>query len=141
MEETEIPAVLVPGKFNPLLGGLHNVLVVEQISCITDRRFTDFRHQIAEDVLVQSRCLVILLGDVVTLAAVADVNVVGSLPFHLGVHDLDQVIAGVAHDSQVLVRDGSFQDEVAFVDVLLALLLGNHWLFRQNPLNAKLQIT
>ena len=91
--EAEIAAVLMPRELDALLGTLSDILVVKQERGFTNRRSADVGHQRAENVFRQPRRLVVLFGNMIPLAAMADMNVIGSLSIHLLMHQVDQVIA------------------------------------------------
>ena len=125
VRKPEVAAVLVPGELRSLLGRLHDVLVIEEEGRVADRRPADIGHQIAEHVFLEPRCLLILLGDVIPLAAVRDVNVIDAEFVHLPMHHVDEVIAGVAHDLEVLGADHTLGDEVALSLVKVAMGVGD----------------
>ena len=119
----EVPAVLMPRKRHALLGGLDHVLVVKQKRRVPNGRAANLRHQLAEHKLRQARCLFVLLGDMVALAAMADVDVIGAQPIHLRMHRLDQAIARATQNGEVRFRDGPFQNEVSLLPKLRALFV------------------
>ena len=67
--EPQIAAILMPRELDALLSRLGNVLILEQIGRIADRSLANFGHQVTKDVFRKSWCMLILLGNVISLAA------------------------------------------------------------------------
>ena len=100
--ETEVAAILMPRKCHALFGGFDDVLIVKEKRRVTEGCATNFSHQLAEHKLAQSRRSIVLLGDVVAFVAVANVDVISAQPIHLRMHRVDQVIARLAQNLQLL---------------------------------------
>ncbi|MCH8046581.1 MAG: hypothetical protein IID44_22980 [Planctomycetes bacterium] len=71
--------------------------------------------------------MIVFLGDVVAFAAMTDVNVIGAQSVHLLVHQLNQAIARIAQNLQMLIADRPLEDKVTLVHKLAAMLVGNHF--------------
>lgn len=80
---------------------------------VAESRAANFGHKFAEHKLIQPRCLILLLGDVIAFMTVADV--VGAQPIHLRVHCLDQMIARLAQNLQLLLGHGAFEDKLSLL--------------------------
>ena len=100
--KTKVTAVLMPRKRHALFSGFDDVLIVKEKRRVTEGCATNFSHQFAENKLAQSRRAIVLLGDVVAFVAVANVDVISSQPIHLRMHRVDQVIARLAQNLQLL---------------------------------------
>ena len=100
--EAEVTAVLMPRERHALFSGFDDVLIVKEKRRVTEGCATNFSHQLAEHKLAQSRRAIVLLGDVVAFVAVANVDVISAQPIHLRMHRVDQVIARLAQNLQLL---------------------------------------
>ena len=123
--ETEVAAILMPRKCHALFGGFDDVLIVKEKRRVAEGRAANLGHQFAEHKLAQPRRTVVLLGDVIALATMADVDVVRAQPIHLRVHRLDQMIARLAQNLQLLFGHGAFEDKISLLAKLRPLFLGD----------------
>ena len=126
VREPEVAAILMPRKRHALFGGFDDVLIVKEKRRVAESRAADLGHQFAEYKLAQPRRAIVLLGDVIAFAAMADVDVVGTQSIHLRVHRLNQMIARLAQYLQLLLRYGAFEDKISLLTKLRPLFLGDN---------------
>ena len=67
-----------------------------------------------------------MLGDMVSLATVADMDVVGAQAVHLLVHPFDEKIAGGTQHFEFLGVNGTLEDKVTLVAILFLMFCGDH---------------
>ena len=113
--------VLVPAELHALLGGLDDVLLVEEIDGVAERRPRDLQHEVGEQELFDGRALAERV-DEVPLAAVVEVEGVDAEPIHLAVALVDEALALVPQRLEVAWPDDALEDEEALVAEVLSLL-------------------
>ena len=121
-----VAAVLVPGKFHPLLRSLHHPLFVEEAGVRANCRRGDLRHQVAENKLPQPLAQPIAVVDEITLAAMRDADGLDTLGIHQGVVIAEVVGTFLAQHFEQVGRDNTRQNQIAFRLVQVALGVGDY---------------
>ena len=84
-----------------------------------------FGHEVAEEEGAEFGLLAKAVGDEVAFVAVVDADGVRALFIHARVHGVDEGLAFVAQEFEVVLGYDGFEDEIAFVSVLLFLRFGD----------------
>ena len=93
----------------------------EEVRIVAEGGTAYFSHEIAEEEGAEFGLLAKAVGDEVAFVAVVDADGVRALFIHACVHGVDEGLAFVAQEFEVVFRDDGFEDEIAFVSVLLFL--------------------
>lgn len=106
----------------------------EEVRIVAEGGPAYFGHEVAEEEGAKFGLLAEAVGDEVAFVAVVDADGVRALFIHARVHGVDEGLAFVAQEFEVVFRDDGFEDEIAFVSVLLFLrFCDNHGCYRDFP--------
>ena len=131
---TDIARVLVPREFHAGFRAFDDVLFPEEVSVFTEGGTAYFGHEVAEEKGAEFGLLAKAVGDEVAFVAVVDAYGVRALFIHARVHGVDEGLAFVAQEFEVVFGNDGFEDEIAFVSVLLFLRFGNkHGCYQDFP--------
>ena len=122
---TDIARVLVPREFHAGFRAFDDVLFPEEVSVFTESGPAYFGHEVAEEEGAQFGLLAKAVGDEVAFVAVVDAYGVRALFIHARVHCVDEGLAFVAQEFEVVFGNDGFENEIAFVFVLLFLRFGD----------------
>src|SRR5215207_787623 len=106
--------VLVPPEGHPALGRLDDVLLVEQVDGVPERRLRGVHHEVREQEPLDRGALAVGM-DEVAAAAVAEIQLVDAEAGHLPIALVDEALAFAAEGLEIGRRQGGFEDEVALV--------------------------
>ena len=104
--------VLVPAELHASLGGLDDVLLVEQVDRVAERGPGDLGHQVREQEPPDVGGRVVGVEEVAA-AAVVEVERVDAEAVHLAVALVDEPVALAAQDLEIARRYGVLEDEEA----------------------------
>ena len=122
---TDIARVLMPREFHAGFCTFDDVLFPEEVCVVTEGGSAYFGHEIAEEEGAEFGLLAKAVGDEVAFVAVVDADGVRALLVHARVHGVDEGLAFVAQEFEVVLGYDGFEDEIAFVSVLLFLCFGD----------------
>src|SRR3954469_12597797 len=106
--------VLVPAELHPALGGLDDVLLVEEVDRLAERGSRHLLHQLrAEEAL--GRLARAVGMDEVAAAPVVEVNCVDAEAVHLPVALVDEALALASQELEVAFGNGPLEDEEPLV--------------------------
>lgn len=131
---TDIARVLMPGEFHAGFRAFDDVLFPEEVRVVAEGGPAYFGHEVAEEEGAKFGLLAKAVGDEVAFVAVVDADGVRALFIHARVHGVDEGLAFVAQEFEVVFGDDGFEDEIAVVSVLLFLRFGdNHGCYQDFP--------
>ena len=104
----------MPAEPHPALGGLHDVLLVEQVDRVAQRGPRDLGHQVGEQKALDVRALAVRV-DEVAAAAVVEVERVDAVAVHLTVALVDQPAAFCTQELEIARGQDAVEDEEAVV--------------------------
>lgn len=106
----------------------------EEVRVVAEGGPAYFGHEVAEEEGAEFGLLAKAVGDKVAFVAVVDADGVRALFIHARVHGVDEGLAFVAQEFEVVFGDDGFEDEIAFVFVLLFLRFGDkHGCYQDFP--------
>ena len=131
---TDIARVLVPREFHAGFRAFDDVLFPEEVCVVAEGGTAYFGHEIAEEEGAELGLLAKAVGDEVAFVAVVDADGVRALLVHARVHGIDEGLTFVAQEFEVVFGYDGFEDEIAFVSVLLFLCFGDkHGCYQDFP--------
>ena len=131
---TDIARVLVPREFHTGFRTFDDVLFPKEVRIFAEGGTAYFGHEVAEEEGAEFGLLAKAVGDEVAFVAVVDADGVCALLVHARVHGVDEGLAFVAQEFEVVFGYDGFEDEIAFVSVLLFLRFGNkHGCYQDFP--------
>ncbi len=122
---TDIAGVLMPREFHAGFCAFDDVLFPEEVRVVTEGGTAYFGHEVAEEEDAEFGLLAKAVGDEVAFVAVVDADGVRALLVHARVHGVDEGLAFVAQEFEVVLGYDGFEDEIALVSVLLFLRFGD----------------
>ena len=122
---TDIARVLVPREFHTGFRTFDDVLFPKEVRIFAEGGTAYFGHEVAEEEGAKFGLLAKAVGDEVAFVAVVDADGVRALFVHACVHGVDKGLAFVAQEFEVVLGYDGFEDEIAFVFVLLFLRFGD----------------
>ncbi len=131
---TDIARVLMPGEFHAGFRAFDDVLFPEEVRVVAKGGTAYFGHEVAEEEGAKFGLLAKAVGDEVAFVAMIDADGVRALLIHAGVHGVDEGLAFVAQEFEVVFGDDGFEDEIAFVFILFFLRFGDkHGCYQDFP--------
>ena len=122
---TNVARVLMPGEFHAGFCAFDDVLFPEEVGVVAEGGTAYFGHEVAEEEGAEFGLLAKAVGDEVAFVAVVDADGVRALLIHARVHGVDEGLTFVAQEFEVVFGYDGFEDEIAFVSVLLFLRFGD----------------
>ena len=122
---TDVARVLMPREFHAGFRAFDDVLFPEEVRVVAEGGPAYFGHEVAEEEGAEFGLLAEAVGDEVAFVAVVDADGVRALLIHARVHSVDEGLAFVAQELEVVFWNDGFEDEIAFVFILLFLRLGD----------------
>jgi hypothetical protein len=113
--------VLVPAERHPLLRGLHDVLLVEQVDGVPEGCLGDLHPEFGGQEALDCWALAVCV-DEVAAAAPVEVELVGAEAVHFPVALVDEALAVAAQRVEIVWREGALQDEEALRTELAGVL-------------------
>lgn len=131
---TDVARVLMPGEFHAGFRAFDDVLFPEEVCVFAKGGTAYFGHEVAEEEGAEFGLLAKAVGDEVAFVAVVDADGVRALFIHAGVHCVDEGLTFVAQEFEVVFGYDGFEDDIAFVFVLLFLRFGDgHGCYQDFP--------
>ena len=131
---TDVARVLMPGEFHAGFRAFDDVLFPEEVCVFAEGGTAYFGHEVAEEEGAEFGLLAKAVGDEVAFVAVVDADGVCALLVHARVHGVDEGLASIAQEFEVVLGYDGFEDEIAFVTVLLFLRFCNkHGCYQDFP--------
>lgn len=97
----------------------------EEVRVVAEGGTAYFGHEVAEEEGAEFGLLTKAVGDEVAFVAMIDADGVRALFIHARVHGVDEGLAFVSQEFEVVFGYDGFEDEIAFVFVLLFLRFGD----------------
>jgi hypothetical protein len=118
--------VLVPAELHPALGGLHDVLLVEQVDGVAERRLGDLRHQLREQEPAHRGARPVGVNEVAA-TAVVEVERIHAEPIHLAVALVDEPLTFAAQRLEIAGAQDGLEHEEAFVAESADVFVRDAW--------------
>src|SRR6266511_1255064 len=115
--------VLMPAELHPALGGLDDVLLVEQVDGVAERCLRDLAHQAGGQEPFDRPALAVRMDEVAAAPVVA-IERDDAESIHLTVAFVDETLALTSQRVEIVGREDILEDEEALVAVLPHVLFG-----------------
>src|SRR4051794_30090736 len=108
------PGVLMPAELHSVLGGLDDVLLIEQVDRVAEDRLRDFDHELGAQELFDRGALAVGV-DEVAAATMVEVELVDAEAIHLAVALVNEALALAAQPLEFARGEDAVEDEEALV--------------------------